>query len=191
MNIQTHFTHIQACTLIAHEAVSMLDTVQTEMPECMKDFRTALEALSTIHELGEDGETLLAWLDTEIGSAERFVNEGVNLPYMIDMCRLNTEPDAIAQMELIWLLFDTAVKEECGPEQRRALASTARTITEMCGLDDLLLATLKPNVSKLAEGLDAELDDIHAALRVSAGTSARPARQESEEEPAPPAGPAM
>ena len=50
--------------------------------------------------------------------------------------------------------------EECGPEQRRALLGTARTVTEVCGLDDLLLATLRPNGAKLAEGLNTELDDI-------------------------------
>ena len=48
-NNQTSLTPIEVCTLIAHEAVSMLDTVQTEMPDCMKGFRTALEALHTVH----------------------------------------------------------------------------------------------------------------------------------------------
>ena len=76
-------------------------------------------------------------------------------------------------------------------EQRRALVDTARTITEMCGLDDLLLGTLKPNVAKLAEGLNAELADVHAELHASAGASAGPTRQGPEEEPAPPAAPAM
>ncbi len=60
MNTKTHFTHIEACTFIAHEAVSMLDTVETELPQCMKEFRTALETLCTIHDLGKDGEALLA-----------------------------------------------------------------------------------------------------------------------------------
>lgn len=178
MSSQTRFTHTQACTLIAHEAVSMLDTVQTEMPKCVEEFRTALEALTTIHDLGKDGEALLAWLDAEIGSAERFVNEGVNLPYMIDMCRLEAEPDAMTQMDLIWLLFDTAAREECSMEQRQALLSTARSITEMCGLDDLLLASLKPNTAKLSEGLDTELDDIRAALQASTGPHHGPTRQE-------------
>ena len=63
---RTRLSPIEVSTLIAHEAVSTLDTVQTELPECMKDFRTALEALHTIHNLGTDGETLLVWLDTEV-----------------------------------------------------------------------------------------------------------------------------
>lgn len=164
MSIQTRFTPTQACTLIAHEAVAMLDTVQTELPQCVRGFRTALEALSTIHDLGKDGETLLAWLDAEIASAERFIADGTNLPYMIDMCRLNTVPDAVAQMDLVWMLFDAAAMEECGPEQRQALLGAARSITEMCGLDDLLLTTLKSNAAKLADGLNTELADIRAAL---------------------------
>ena len=37
----------------------------------------------------------------------------------------------------------------------------------MCRLDDLLLATLKPNTAKLAEGLHDELADIRDALHTS------------------------
>ena len=33
MNIETHLTATEACTLIAHEAVSMLDAVQKEIPQ--------------------------------------------------------------------------------------------------------------------------------------------------------------
>ncbi len=168
MKINPHFTPTEACTLIAHEAVSMLDTVQTEIPQCVRECRTALEAVSTVHDLGNDGETLLAWLDTEIANTERFINEGVNLPYLIDMCRLNPEPDAAAQMDFVWLLFDTAAMEECGLEQRQALVSTARTITEMCGLDDLLLTAKPPAVSPHARELRDELADVRSALQASA-----------------------
>lgn len=171
MNVKTHFTPTEACTLIAHEAVSMLDTVQTEMPECMSDFRTALEALHTVHGLGKDGEALLAWVDTEIANAERFVADGTNLPNLIDLCQLNTAPDVAAQMDLVWMLFDTAAREECSPEQRQSLLNTARTVTEMCGMDDLLLATLRPNTAKLAGELGAELADIHAELQAEQKTS--------------------
>ena len=167
---RTNLTPIEVCTLIAHEAVSMLDTVQTELPSCMKDFRAALEALHTVHDLGTDGEALLAWLDAEIASAEQFVADGTNLPYLIDMCRMNTEPDAVTQMELVWMLFETAAMDGCGPEQRWALLNTARTVTEMCGLDDLLLATLRPNTAKLADGLNDELDDVRTALQAGQAT---------------------
>ena len=164
-NNQTSLTPIEVCTLIAHEAVSMLDTVQTEMPDCMKGFRTALEALHTVHGLGNDGETLLAWLDMEIASAEKFVADGTNLPNLIDTCQLDTVPDAVTQMGLVWTLFSTAAREECAPEQRQALLNTARSVTEMCCLDDLLLTTLRPNTAKLADGLHTELDDVHAAFQ--------------------------
>lgn len=162
----TRLTPIEVCTLIAHEAVSMLDTVQTELPKNMKDFRTALEALSTLHDLGTDGETLLAWVDAEIASTERFILNGTNLPYLIDMCCLDIAPDAVTQVDLIWTLFDTAAMEQCSPDQRRALLNTARTVTEMCSLDGLLLATLKPNAAKLADGLRTELDDVRESLRI-------------------------
>ena len=191
MNDRIYLTPTEVCTLIAHEAVVLLDAVESEVPSCAWEFRTALETLNVVHHLGSDGQALLSWLDAEIASAERFAADGTNLPNLIDTCRLDTVPDAAAQMELVWLLFDTAAMEECGPEQRRALASTARTITEMCGLDDLLLGTLKPNAAKLAEGLNAELADVHAELQASAGASAGPTRHGPEEEPAPPAAPAM
>ena len=91
---------------------------------------------------------------------------------------LTVEPDAVAQMDLVWLLFETAAAEKCGPEQRQALVNTAQTITEMCGLGDLLMATLQSNVSKLAEGLKTELDDIRAELKANAGPDADSAKQE-------------
>ena len=120
MKINTRFTPTEACILIAHEAVSMLDAVQTAIPQCMKEFRTALEALATVHDLGKDGETLLAWLDTEIANAERFVTEGINLPYLIDMESLAVEPDAVAQMDLVWLLFETAPRNAGRNSGRRS-----------------------------------------------------------------------
>ena len=60
MNDRTCFTHVEAATLIAHEAVILLDAVETEVPGCVKEFRAAVEALSTIHGLGKDGEALLS-----------------------------------------------------------------------------------------------------------------------------------
>lgn len=178
MSTKTRFTPTEVCTLVAHEAVSMLDTVQAEIPQCVRECRTALEALTTIHDLGEDGKTLLDWLDTEIANAELYVTDGKNLPYLIDMTCLNPEPDAATQMDLIWALFETAAMEKCGPEQRQALLSTARTVTEMCGLDDLLLATIKPNTAKLAAGLRDELDDVHTALQASPAPRIGTAHQE-------------
>ncbi len=178
MKINTRFTPTEACTLIAHETVSMLDMVQTEIPQCVRECRIALEALTTVHNLGEDGETLLDWLDTEIANAELYATDGINLPYLIDMECLTVEPDAVAQMDLVWLLFETAAAEKCGPEQRQALVNTAQTITEMCGLGDLLMATLQSNVSKLTEGLKTELDDIRAELKANAGPDADSAKQE-------------
>lgn len=164
MSTQTHFTPTEACTLIAYEAVSLLNTVETQLPQCVQELRTAVEAFSGIHNLGKDGEALLEWLDMEIAAAQRFVDDGVSLPNLIDMERLDMEPDAVAQMDLVWLLFGTAAKEECRPEQRQALLGAARAVTEMCRMDDLLLDTVKPNVAKLAKGLRAELDDIRDSI---------------------------
>ena len=178
MSTQTRFTPTEVCTLVAHETVSMLDTVQTEIPQCVRECRTALEALTTVHDLGEDGKALLDWLDTEIANAELYATDGRNLPYLIDMTSPNPEPDAAVQMDLIWALFETAAREECGPEHRQALLSAVRTVTEMCGMEDLLQAALRPNAAKLAKGLSTELDDIRFALKVNAELCSGAAQQE-------------
>ena len=173
-NNQTSLTPTEVCTLVAHETVTLLDTVQTELPQCVGKLRAALAALTELHDLGRDGETLLAWVDEEIANAEKFVADGTNLPNLIDTCQMDTVPDAVTQMEVVWALFGAAAMEGCGPEQRRALLNTARTVTEMCGLDDLLLATLKPNTAKLAEGLHDELADVCDALHTTPEPSTAP-----------------
>ena len=69
MEIQNRVWHCGAspkCTLVAHETVTLLDTVQTELPQCVGKLRAALAALTELHDLGRDGETLLAWVDEEI-----------------------------------------------------------------------------------------------------------------------------
>ena len=186
MSTQTHFTPAEACTLIAYETVSLLNTVETELPQCVQELRAAVETLSGIHDLGKDGEALLDWLDVEIAAAQRFVANGVSLPNLIDMERLDTAPDAVAQMDLVWLLFDTAAREDCLPEQRQALLGAARIVTEMCGMDDLLLAAVKPNVARLAAGLRTELADIRDSLPGGRELLAGAGR-----DPPPPAEPAM
>ena len=173
-NNQTSLTPTEVCTLVAHETVTLLDTVQTELPQCVGKLRAALAALTELHDLGRDGETLLAWVDEEIANAEKFVADGTNLPNLIDTCQMDTVPDAVTQMEVVWALLGAAAMEGCGPEQRRALLNTARTVTEMCGLDDLLLATLKPNTAKLAEGLHDELADIRDVLHTTPEPSTAP-----------------
>ena len=104
-NNQTSLTPTEVCTLVAHETVTLLDTVQTELPQCVGKLRAALAALTELHDLGRDGETLLAWVDEEIANAEKFVADGTNLPNLIDTCQMDTVPDAVTQMEVVWALF--------------------------------------------------------------------------------------
>lgn len=100
-NCQTSLTPTEVCTLIAHETVTLLDTVQTELPQCVGELRAALAALTELHDLGRDGETLLAWVDEEIANAEKFVADGTNLPNLIDTCQMDTVPDAVTQMHYV------------------------------------------------------------------------------------------
>ena len=187
MSTRTHFTPTEACTLIAYETVSLLNTVETEIPQCVQELRTAVETLSGIYDLGQDGKTLLDWLDMEIAAAQRFVDDGVSLPNLIDMERLQMTPDAAAQMDLVWLLFGTAAKEECRPEQRQVLLGTARAVAEMGGMDDRFLDTVRPNVAALAEGLRAELDDVRDSLPGGKELLARLTPEKAHSQPAEPA----
>jgi len=67
---------------------------------------------------------------------------------------------------VVWKLFQTAVESTC--DQRRVLLEAARTITEMGGLEDVLL-TAKGLAQKVltAEILDAELEDVRKSLQTA------------------------
>ena len=83
---------------------------------------------------------------------------------LIDPDRLLPVPDAYAQMDAVWMIFQTAVERPL--EQRHILLNMARTLTEIGGLEDMLLTTNIPAVGFLtAEDLRAELEDVRMALQ--------------------------
>ena len=158
-----HLTPTEVCTLMAHETVSLLETEDTL--ETASLCRTAIEAFCRMRELGEAGEALLLWVDTELESAKLFATEGKDSLHFIDSDRLLKVPDAAAQLSMIWALFETAAMAGCGLDSRQALLNAARAFTEMGGLDDMILAVPQPAMALDPATLQTELADVCLAIR--------------------------
>ena len=67
-------TRLEACTLMAREAVSLLEG-GAEALNSGEELREALALLHSSQDLG-DGGALLAWVDVELESARRFAKTG-------------------------------------------------------------------------------------------------------------------
>ena len=146
---RTPLTPLDLCTLIAHETVSLLNA-DPEAAETAAQLREGLQIMVAANELISDAGPLVTWVDWEMASVQQFAK----LPV----------PDAYAQMDAVWMIFQTAVERPL--EQRHILLNMARTLTEIGGLEDMLLTTNIPAVGFLtAEDLRAELEDVRMALQ--------------------------
>lgn len=160
---RTTLTTLDLCTLIAHEAVSLLIT-DADALDTAAQLREGLSILAAANGLADDAGDLLAWIDHEMASAQRFNDTGKDTPHLVDPDSLLPVPEAAAQLNAVWTLFQTAVDQP--QEQRRILLNTARTVTEMGGLEDMLLTTNIPAVGFLsAEDLRVELEEVRTALQ--------------------------
>lgn len=140
---RTALTPLDLCILIAHETVSLLNTDAEALDAALR-LRTGLDVFAAASELSRDAIPLLMWIDREVESAHQFTATEQDTPHLIDPDRLLPVPDAAAQLNTVWMLFQTAVKSTW--DHRRVLLETARTLTEMGGLEDMLLSTHVPAV---------------------------------------------
>ena len=154
-------SHLEVAALVAHETVSLLDD---RMMDTVGEFRTALETLCTVHDLGEDGNTLLAWVDSEIRSAG--TGHFTDLPHLIHSDNLELVPHAGAQLDAVWTLFETAAMEECDSGARKVLLDTARTLTQRNGLDELMLTAEHHDMMLDAGTLQKELYTVRENLEL-------------------------
>jgi hypothetical protein len=160
---RTPLTPLDLCTLIAHETVSLLNA-DPEAAETAAQLREGLQIVVAANELISDAGPLVTWVDWEMASVQQFAKAGIDAPPLIDPDRLLPVPDAYAQMDAVWMIFQTAVERPL--EQRHILLNMARTLTEIGGLEDMLLTTNIPAVGFLtAEDLRAELEDVRMALQ--------------------------
>lgn len=160
---ETTLTPLDLCVLIAHDAVSLLNT-DAEAVDAALQLRTGLERYAAVSKLSGDAIPLLMWIDWEMGHARQSAAAGQDAPHLMGPERLLPVPVAAAQLEAVWMLFQTAVRS---PESdRQTLLETARTITGMGGLEDMLLATKVPAAGFLkVEDLRAELDEVRRAFQ--------------------------
>ena len=162
---RTALTPLDLCTLIAHETVSILNADAGAL-NTSAQLREGLAIFAATKELTDDAGDLLAWIDQETENARQFAATGEDAPSLIDPDSMLPVPDAASQLDMVWALFQTAVDQP--REQRRILLDTARTITEMGGLEDMLLTA---NVSApaagflTAEALRADLNKVYAAFQ--------------------------
>ncbi len=161
--IRTALSPLELCTLIAHETVSLLGA-DAEALNTAAELRDGLTILAAANGLSADAGDLLAWIDREVEIARQFAATGKDAPHPVDPDSLLPVPDANTQLNMIWALFQAAVDQP--QEQRQTLLNTARTLTEMGGLENMLLTANGPAVGFLAaEDLRTELDEVRAALQ--------------------------
>lgn len=160
---RTAFTPIDLCTLIAHETVSLL-CADADALESAGQLREGMAAAASAAGLDGEAAPLLAWIDREVENAQKFSATGQDTPHIIDPDRLFPVPDAAAQMDVVWMLFQTAVEQPL--EQRRTLLGAAKIITEMGGMTDMLLGIHNPGAEFVTAGdLQAELAEVCAVLQ--------------------------
>ena len=152
-NTRSALTPLDLCTLIAHETVSLLNADAEALDSALR-LRTGLDVYAAASELGKEVIPLLMWIDREMDT-----------PHLISPDRLLPVPDAAAQLNAVWMLFQPAVN---APEDyRQTLLETARTLTEMGGLEDMLLTTKIPAAGFVSvEDLRTELEDVRVALHL-------------------------
>ena len=144
--IRTTLTPLDLCTLIAHETVSLLNA-DAEALGTAAQLREGLTVLAAAKGLTDDAGDLLTWIDREVESAKQFTATETDAPHLIDPDSLLLTPDAATQMEMVWTLFQASVDQP--QEQRRVLLDTARALTEMGGLEDMLLTANAPAAGSL------------------------------------------
>ncbi len=162
--MKSALTPLDLCTLIVHEAASLLWFVDDALEDATR-LRDGLEVFSEAHDLENSTAPLMAWIESELEIERRFTTCGEDSPHLIHYRRLIPVLSPSDQVEAVMALFETAVKTE-SPDKRQALYGTAQTLTDLGCLSDMLL-NVSPSGSKLltAADLRAELEDVRAALR--------------------------
>ena len=164
MKNRTPLTPLEACTVMARETVSLLEG-DPEALASATEFREALALFCSTQEL-DDGGALMAWVDAELERARRFNETGEDIPPLVDLDTPLPLPDPAMQLDAVWLLLQATARQDCTAEQWQTALNAARTLTEMDGLEDLLLTASTPAGGFLtADGLRSQLEQVQAALR--------------------------
>lgn len=156
-------TRLEACTLMAREAVSLLEG-GAEALDSGIEFREALALLHATQDLG-DGGALLAWVDHELDSAKRFAKTGEQTRSLVKLDASLPMPDPAMQLDAVCEILQAAVQRQLTPEQWQTVLNAVRMLTEMDGLEDMVLGAMVPDGGFLTtEDLRNQLKAAQAAL---------------------------
>lgn len=157
-------TLLEACTLLARETVSLLKGFD-EVPGSAIELLDALAMINTAQDLG-DGGALLAWVNAEMENTKRLAKTGELSPSLAKLDTLLPMPSPDMQLEAVCVLLQAAAaRRPCTMEQWETMLGAMRILTEMDGLEDMVLGTMVPDGGFLTtEGLHKQLVDVRTAL---------------------------
>ena len=160
---RTPLTLLEACTLVAREAVSLLEGGEEALDSGIK-FRETLALLSSTQDLG-DGGALLAWVDHELESAKWFAKTGEQTGSLVKLDAPLPMPDPLMQLDAVWMVLRTAAQGPLTEEQWLTTLDVVQSLTEMDGLEDMALSTNMPAGGFLTSGaLQDLLKSVQMAL---------------------------
>ena len=137
MNTKT-ITPIHVCDLIAHETVSLLSVLDEDAVPPAQWMRDGLALYAAAHQLEEETARHLNWIDDEIQRI-RQTAAGQELILLIGDEQLVRTAGLPMQIEAVRELLHTTAQLE-SVESRTALLELARTVTDLCGMEDALTA---------------------------------------------------
>ena len=137
MNTKT-ITPIHVCDLIAHETVSLLSVLDEDAVPPAQWMRDSLALYAAAHQLEEETARHLNWIDDEIQRV-RQTAAGWKAAQRIGDDQLVRTAGLPMQIEAVRELLHTTAQLE-SVESRTALLELARTVTDLCGMEDALTA---------------------------------------------------
>lgn len=135
-------TRLEACTLMAREAVSLLEGGEDAL-DSGEEFREALALLHSSEDLG-DGGALLEWVDHELESAKRFARTGERTDSLVRLDSPLPMPGPAMQLDAVCEILKGAVQEECTLEEWQTAQNAVRMLMEMDDLEDMVLTGKAP-----------------------------------------------
>ena len=132
-----HINRLAVCNLIAHETVSLLEALDDDGILAAQEMRDGLTLLAAAVDREDSIETHLAWIDREIENLRQTAGTTQCVTHLIPTQQLVRTIDLDAQIDAAIAFFRIAAQESA-QETRAKLLELARTITDMCGMEDCL-----------------------------------------------------
>ena len=130
---------VHVCDLIAHETVSLLSVIDEDAIPPAQWMRDGLALYAAAHHLEEETAHHLNWIDDAIQRI-RQTAAGQELILLIGDEQLVRTAKLSMQIEAVRELLHTTARLE-SVESRTALLELARTVTDLCGMEDALTAS--------------------------------------------------